>query len=203
MSLPKPPRYQIIVAALKGDTNALNEMYLWFQAIYQRVITTASFTWASLDKTGSSLADLESKSHNSLTSKGTNTHAQIDTALSSMVQTSSGVYTPTAANNVNCAIPTVYPAQWLRVGNTVTVSGKFNADPSRATSLTANAKFTLSLPVASDFANDYECCGTAHSKGKEGASIYADTVNNLMVVEWKAVNVSSQDMTYQATYRVI
>ncbi len=42
-------------------------------------------TWASIDKTTSSIADITTRSHTSLTDIGTNTHAQIDTFITSTV----------------------------------------------------------------------------------------------------------------------
>jgi len=47
------------------------------------VAATNDYTWAQIDKTTSDLADLTTKSHTSLTSIGTNTHAQIDNHLAS------------------------------------------------------------------------------------------------------------------------
>jgi hypothetical protein len=57
----------------------------------------------------------------------------------------SGTYTPVASalGNVNTVTP--YAAQWLRVGNVVTVSGQVNMD----TNANTNPSFELSLPIAS------------------------------------------------------
>jgi len=55
------------------------------------VATTNDYTWAQIDKTTSDLADLATKSHTSLTDIGTNTHAQIDTALAGLITASSNM----------------------------------------------------------------------------------------------------------------
>lgn len=47
-------------------------------------------TWAQVDKTTSSIADIATRSHTALTDIGTNTHAQIDTHISSTAHTPSG-----------------------------------------------------------------------------------------------------------------
>lgn len=45
------------------------------------VAATNDYTWAQIDKTTSSIADITSKSHTLLDDVGTNTHAQIDTHI--------------------------------------------------------------------------------------------------------------------------
>src|SRR3990167_10000585 len=45
------------------------------------VAATNDYTWAQVDKTTSSIADITTKSHTALTDIGTNTHAQIDTHI--------------------------------------------------------------------------------------------------------------------------
>ena len=42
-------------------------------------------TWANVDKTTSSIADIATKSHTALTDIGTNTHAQLDTAIGTTI----------------------------------------------------------------------------------------------------------------------
>lgn len=48
------------------------------------VAATNDYTWAQIDKTTSSLADITTRSHTALTDIGTNTHAQIDTHIATV-----------------------------------------------------------------------------------------------------------------------
>lgn len=104
----------------------------------------------------------------------------------------SGIYTPSLTNGTNVAASTAYPCQWMRVGSTVTVSGKVDID------ITANSAFELgmSLPVASNFANDYECSGTCVSIiSTDSLYIKADTSNNRA-----SFNGNDNDLTNHAHY---
>src|SRR3989344_5657405 len=64
--------------------------------------TTGAFskaqpTWANIDKTTSSIADITTRSHTALTDIGTNTHAQIDTFIGTTVPTT---YLPLAGGTM-------------------------------------------------------------------------------------------------------
>ena len=72
-----------------------------------------------------------------------------------------GTYTPTASILANLdASPTISEAQYLRVGNSVNVSGRFTANPT----ITATAtSFDLSFPVISDIGAIEDAAGVAFS----------------------------------------
>lgn len=127
---------------------------------------------------------------------GTNT-----TIVAGGAHTSAGVYTPTRSNESNLdSSVTVFQSQYLRVGNTVTVSGRFIADP-RAATVTA---FQLTLPFASNIGANEDLCGTAFCDSvQQGASIFGEPTNDKAKFQWIANNTVAQSWSYTFTYRVI
>lgn len=141
--------------------------------------------------------------HTADRARAAHTGTQAMATISDLPILSSSTYTPTAANNANLdANPTMFTAQYLRIGSVVTVSGRFTANPTNTATLTS---FTMTLPIASNFANAEECGGTAFSPAiaSQGAAIYADAVNNLAKVEWISGDITSQDFYFTFTYQVI
>lgn len=117
----------------------------------------------------------------------------------------SGTYTPTFTNVSGITSSTARLAQYLRVGDTVTVSG--------IARITADAVSTfelgISLPIASDFATGYECGGTARQFSNPStdltvAAISADATNNRASMTSAVGNAAlAQDWAYSFTYRVV
>lgn len=64
--------------AAGGGGGAVSSVFTRTGAV---VAATNDYTWAQVNKATSNIADITTKSHTSLTDIGTNTHAQIDTAL--------------------------------------------------------------------------------------------------------------------------
>lgn len=117
-------------------------------------------------------------------------------------QAVSGVYTPTLTNVANVAASTAYECQYLRVGNTVTVSGKVDVDPT----LTATStQLGISLPVASNFGTAQDCAGVAFAPGivSQGAAILGDVTNDRAQMQWVAADVTNQAMYFTFSYQVI
>lgn len=113
-----------------------------------------------------------------------------------------GTYTPTSSAAANLAAnPTMTEAQYLRVGNTVTVSGRFTADPTAA----GAASFELTLPVASNIGAAEDAAGVAFSGSiaGQGAEITGSVANNTAIVSWVAVDITSQLWSYTFSYQVI
>lgn len=120
----------------------------------------------------------------------------------------SGVYTPSITGVTNITAVTTYEAQYLRVGNTVTVSGKVDVDPT--TDIGApNTRLGISLPVASNLGAEEDCAGAASASGataglaSEGAAIKGDSANNRAEMQWATTNAANHAMFYTFTYQVI
>ena len=115
----------------------------------------------------------------------------------------SNIYTPTRSLEVNLdANVTPSEAQWLRVNNTVTVSGRFTADP---TAPAAATSFELSLPVASNLGAAEDLAGVAFcgSIAGQGAAVIGSATSNTAIVQWVSGDVTSQVWSYTYSYQVI
>lgn len=113
-----------------------------------------------------------------------------------------GTYTPTLTNTTNLDGSTAYSCQWLRVGNSVTVSGQFDADATAGGG--ANTVLGVSLPIASNLANANELGGTAACLTTfEAAAILADAANDRATVRWPSQGTNNRSYYFSFTYRVI
>ena len=82
------------------------------------VAATNDYTWAQINKATSDIADITTKSHTSLTSIGTNTHAQIDTAI-----TNSTSHISNTSNPHSTTGDQVLPSQGSNNGKFLTTNG--------------------------------------------------------------------------------
>lgn len=123
------------------------------------------------------------------------------TAALAALNLASGTYTPSLFSVSNIGASTAYSCQYVRVGSTVTVSGRVDIDPVGAVSTVLG----ISLPIASAFANQNELAGSGASPGIAGqcAGIFADVANARASIQWIAVDVTNQSWYFTLTYRII
>lgn len=99
----------------------------------------------------------------------------------------SGTYTPTLTNTTNVTSSSAKVAQWMRVGNVVTVSGRVDINPAIGSTLT---QLEVSLPIASAFTGTgagENCAGVFGSRGTDAGAlgtIYAEETNNTALFEF-------------------
>ena len=112
-----------------------------------------------------------------------------------------GVYTPTLNNSTNVAASTAFDAQWLRVGNVVTVGGKFNCDP---TSANIQTNLGISLPIASNFAENEDCGGAVGCRTFEGSGlVFGDPGSNIAGAQFFPTSTNNAAWGFTFTYRII
>ena len=120
-----------------------------------------------------------------------------DTGLAAGVWT----FTRSAETNLDANV-TPAEGQYSRVGNTVTVSFSFTADPT--TTLVAT-NFEGTLPVSSNIGATSDISGTCYSGAtiSEGAEIIGVIANDTFQVQWVPVDVTSQSWSCSASYQII
>lgn len=119
------------------------------------------------------------------------------TGVSNATQT----YTPTLTGTFNITATTAYQCQYMRVGSTVVVSGRLDADPTAA----GITNVRISLPIASAVAATPDVGGTASAPAIAGqcAAIYADVGNAAALMQWTAVDVTNQQWAFIFMYRIV
>jgi len=112
----------------------------------------------------------------------------------------SGTYTPTLTNTTNVSSSTASACQYMRVGNTVTVSGQVAITPTAA----ANTVLGITLPIASTFAATNNLGGTAAAQTTtQVATLYADTANARVLFRMQAAATTALTYAFSFTYQVI
>ena len=111
-------------------------------------------------------------------------------------------YTPTLTDVANLTSSTAYIAQYLRVGNTVAVSGTVDVDPILTATTT---QLGISLPVASSITARNQVAGSAFSPviSGMGTAILGDETNDRAQMEWVASDITSQPIYYIFNYQIL
>jgi len=112
-----------------------------------------------------------------------------------------GTYTPTLSNTTNVAASTARVCQYMRVGSVVTVSGSVNIDPTA----TGSTVLTMSLPIASNFANTYELGGSGAPDITTPIPVVirGSSTADAAIFVFNATSTSAQEVYFTFTYRII
>jgi hypothetical protein len=164
--------------------------------------TTAQYrrgdkTWQTLDKTAVGLSNVNNTSD---ADKPVST-AQA-AALATKADSSAGTYTPTLTNVTNTGSSSAFLCQWMRVGNTVTVSGRLQTT---ATAGGTASQLDVSLPVASNFTDGGGLGGAGTSfsgTGNVPVVIFTETANDRARFLFTPVSGSPQAIGFVFTYLV-
>jgi len=117
----------------------------------------------------------------------------------------SGTYTPTLTNTTNVASSTASAAQYMRVGNVVTVSGQVTIDPTTAAT---NTTLNMSLPIASAISSSRQLGGSGSSLtttkfGDNNIVILADATNDRAELRLNPTGAASESYNFTFTYQVL
>lgn len=112
----------------------------------------------------------------------------------------SGTYTPTLTNVANLDGSTAYQSQYMRVGATVTVSGRVDMNPTAAATLT---QLRMTVPVASNFGGAEDCSGVIANYAGVVGQIRADTTNDAALAQLTNVTTANDEFYFTFTYQVI
>jgi hypothetical protein len=118
----------------------------------------------------------------------------------------SGTYSPTITNTTNVSASTNNGAQYMRVGNVVTVSGTM--DVTITTAAGTATDIGISLPIASNFANGNQASGIVSVSSSSGTGyssgyIFSDATNDRARVNFNAAASGTRTLQYHFTYQII
>ena len=116
----------------------------------------------------------------------------------------SGTYTPTLTTVANLSgTHTAYECQYLRVGKTVTVSGRCLV--STITAGTTLTKLRVSLPIASAFTQNYQLAGTLGDDAFDPGVIKSDSTNDEAEFSWYPSGTASTNkiLWFHFTYQIL
>lgn len=115
----------------------------------------------------------------------------------------SGFYTPTLTPGDNVQSAESARCYWMRLKNTIVVSGSVTADPIHAAAVT---RVGLALPVAPAFVATTQCAGAGGSSGTVGATqvaeVFADVANQRATLQWVSGGIGSQRVSFSFAYEV-
>jgi hypothetical protein len=112
-----------------------------------------------------------------------------------------GTYSPSLTGVTNIGSTNTVSGLYLRVGNTVTVSGTVELTTTAAGSTLS--EIDLSLPIASNFSAASDAAGTfANSADDESGEVSADATNDRLRLRWKSKQTTIRTFFFNCTYKV-
>lgn len=117
----------------------------------------------------------------------------------------SGIHTPTATNGTNVSASTPGQTQYMRVGNTVTVSGQIDIT---CTSAGSASQIDLTIPVASAFTNTVQLSGTTLEAVTGVASpghgtISSQATDDRLTIDFTPRATGSLSYRFTYTYQIL
>lgn len=179
----------------------------WYERL-RTLVNDATVSFTSLDFSGSNLTSIATRNHNDLQTIQGGVAGQYNhltnaelTTLQGLPTIAHGTYTPTLTNTTNVAASThSTAAQYLRIGNTVTVSGVVTIDPTAAGSTVLD----MSLPIASNLASVGNLAGTCNAPNpNEAGAVLGEITNDRARIQFTAVSTTNNAWYYHYTYRII
>lgn len=124
-------------------------------------------------------------------------------ASTSIPVLATGTYTPTLSSIANCTSATASVAQWMQLGNVVTVSGSIQLTPNNTTSVFL---VYMSIPVVANFLGASSKAGGVASRSNGNTSvacigaINADSAGSQNVIVFFSKSEAATTDTYSYTY---
>lgn len=177
----------------------------WYLELQRSLSVSGQIAWTTVSKTGANLTDIPTRDHASLQNmqrEQTGERYHLTSAQQSVIASGidAGTWTPTLTNVTNLDSSTAYASNYLRLGNTVVCSGKVDVDATAA----AATELGISLPIASNFATEQQCAGTAVNQAStEQGAILADTTNDRASLKWTAAGTGSVTLVFTFIFRVV
>jgi hypothetical protein len=130
------------------------------------------------------------------------TAAEVLSAITAaLTNVTSGTYTPTLTNTTNLDATTAFQCQYIRIDNTVFVSGKVDIDPTAAG---VTVDMGMSLPIASNFGSAEDCAGTGFCTAvQQGAAILGDATNDRARWVFLVNDTANRSFYFSFGYQVI
>ena len=114
----------------------------------------------------------------------------------------SNTYTPTLTNVANLDGSTAYEMQYIRIGSTVSVSGRIDVNPTAAAG--TFTQLGVSLPISSNIGDTSDVAGAGSAAAVlEGLAVTGDAANNRAEVQFAAQSTADHGVWVVFNYQII